>query len=77
MLDGYEGIQKYDENNGWVWYDGEFSFMMGEDRVGFDKVFYLETDGTIRIEYEKIPPRQPAPEEILQAKLDYLTMMAE
>lgn len=25
---------------------------------------------------EEIPPRQPTPEEIMQAKLDYLTMMA-
>lgn len=60
-----------------VYYPGEFSFFMGEDKPGFEKAFYLETDGTIRIEYEPIPPRQPTPEEIMQAKLDYLMMMAE
>lgn len=60
-----------------VYYAGEFSFFNGEDRPGFEKAFYLETDGTIRIEYEKIPPRQPTPEETMQAALDYLTMMAE
>ena len=77
VLDGYEAIQKYDENNGWVWYDGEFSFMMGENRAGYEKAFYLNEDGTIRVEYEKIPPRQPTPEEVMQAKLDYIMMMAE
>ena len=60
-----------------VFYDGEFDFFMGEDKPGFEKAFYLNEDGTIRIEYEKIPPRQPTPEEVLQAKLDYIVMMAE
>ncbi len=60
-----------------VFYDGEFDFFMGEDKPGFEKAFYLETDGTVRIEYEKIPPRQPTPEEVMQAKLDYIMMMAE
>lgn len=59
------------------WHDIDFSFAMGENRTGFEKAFYLDRDGTIRIEYEKLPPRQPTPEEALQAKLDYLTMMAE
>lgn len=59
------------------WHDIDFSFAMGEYRPGFEKVFYLETDETIRIEYEPIPPRQPTPEEIMQAALDYLMMMAE
>lgn len=59
------------------WHEIDFSFAMGEDRTGFEKAFYLGTDGTIRIEYEPIPPRQPTPEETMQAKLDYLMMMAE
>lgn len=59
------------------WHEIDFSFAMGEDRPGFVKAFYLETDGTVRIEYEKIPPRLPTPEETMQAKLDYLMMMAE
>lgn len=42
------------------WHDIDFSFAMGEDRAGYEKAFYLETDGTIRIEYEEIPP-EPAP----------------
>lgn len=58
------------------WHEIEFSFLMGEDRPGFEKAFYLETDGTIRIEYAEIPPHLPTPEEVIQAKLDYLTMMA-
>ena len=59
------------------WNEVDFSFAMSEDKPGFEKVFYLNEDGTIRIEYEKLLPRQPTPEEVLQAKLDYLTMMAE
>lgn len=58
------------------WHDIDFSFTMGEDRPGFEKAFYLETDGTIRIEYAEIPPHLPTPEEVIQAKLDYLMMMA-
>lgn len=58
------------------WHETEFSFLMGEDRPGFEKAFYLETDGTIRIEYAEIPLRLPTPEEVIQAKLDYLMMMA-
>lgn len=42
------------------WHETEFSFTMGEDRPGFEKAFYLETDGTIRIEYAEIPP-EPVP----------------
>lgn len=42
------------------WHDIDFSFAMGENRAGYDKVFYLEKDGMIRIEYEEIPP-EPAP----------------
>ena len=59
------------------WHDIDFSFALGENRTGYEKTFYLDRDGTIRIEYEKLPPRQPTPEEVMQAKLDYLTMMAE
>lgn len=58
------------------WHDIDFSFAMGEDKPGFVKAFYLEKDETIRIEYEPIPPRQPTQEEIAQATLDYLRMMA-
>lgn len=65
-----------EEKNAGAYYAGEFSFFMGEDRPGFEKAFYLEEDGTIRIEYEAIPPRQPTAEETMQAKLDYLEMMA-
>ena len=72
-----EDAMKLEQKKIGVYYAGEFSFFMGENRAGYDKVFYLEMDGTIRIEYEEIPPRQPTPEEVLQAKLDYLTMMAE
>ncbi len=50
---------------------------MGEGKPGYEKAFYLNEDGTIRVEYEKIPPRQPTPEEVMQAKLDYIMMMAE
>lgn len=42
------------------WHDIDFSFAMGEYREGFEKVFYLEEDETIRIEFEKIPP-EPIP----------------
>ncbi|GEM_PF-3614714 len=42
------------------WHDIDFSFAMGEERAGFEKAFYLEEDGTIRLEYEAIPP-EPAP----------------
>ena len=59
------------------WHDIDFSFAMGEDRAGYEKAFYLNEDGTIRIEYEEIPPRQPTLEEVMQAKLDYIMMMAE
>lgn len=59
------------------WHDIDFSFALGENRTGYEKAFYLNENGTIRIAYEKIPPRQPTPEEAMQAKLDYLTMMAE
>lgn len=42
------------------WHDIDFSFAMGENRTGFEKAFYLEEDGTIRLEYEPIPP-EPIP----------------
>ena len=42
------------------WHDIDFSFTMGEDRPGFEKQFFLETDGQIRIEYAEIPP-EPVP----------------
>ncbi len=58
------------------WHDIDFSFAMGEDRAGYEKAFYLETDGMIRIEYEEIPPRQPTLEEAMKADMDYLKMMA-
>lgn len=57
------------------WHDIDFSFAMGENRAGYEKAFYLNEDGTIRIEYEKIPPRQPTPEEAMKADMDYLKMM--
>lgn len=38
------------------WHDIGFSFAMGENKDGFEKAFYLEPDGEIRIEYEEIPP---------------------
>ena len=57
------------------WHDIDFSFTMGEDRPGFEKQFFLETDGQIRIEYVEIPSRLPTQQEALQAKVDYLVMM--
>lgn len=72
-----EAEQIIQQNPLCAWYEGEFNFFMGEDRTGYEKAFYLNVDGTIRIEYEKIPPRQPTSEEALQAKLDYIMMMAE
>lgn len=42
------------------WHDIDFSFTMGEGRPGFEKQFFLETDGQIRIEYAEIPP-EPVP----------------
>lgn len=47
-----------------VFYDGEFDFFMGENKPGFEKVFYLNEDGTIRIEYEEIPPEIPEPTQL-------------
>lgn len=58
------------------WHDIDFSFAMGEDKPGFEKAFYLDEDGTIRLEYEPIPPCQLTEAEAMQAKLDYLAMMA-
>lgn len=58
------------------YFSGKFSFLDGEYRKGFSKAFYLEEDGTIRLEYEPIPPRQPTEIETMQARLDYLAMMA-
>lgn len=43
------------------WHETDFSFTMGEDRPGFEKAFYLEPDGTIRMEYAEIPPEPAAP----------------
>ena len=37
---------------------------MGENKPGFEKVFYLNEDGTIRIEYEEIPPEIPKPTQL-------------
>ena len=51
-----KGIGKY--------YTGKFSFFMGEDKPGFEKVFYLNEDGTIRIEYEEIPPEALKPTQL-------------
>lgn len=77
-----DNISRYDakklEQKGiGAYFNGEFSFFMGENRAGYEKAFYLNEDGTIRIEYEEIPPRQPTLEEVMQAKLDYIMMMAE
>lgn len=36
-----------------IFYDGEFDFFMGENRAGLEKTFYLNEDGTIRIEYDE------------------------
>lgn len=41
------------------WYEGDFSFFMGEDKPGMQKSFYLNEDHTIRIEYTKIPESEP------------------
>ena len=49
-------------------YTGEFSFFMGDDKQGFEKAFYLKEDGTIRLEYEAIPP-EPAPPLSEQAQI--------
>lgn len=51
-----EAMAKAEEARGaGVFYDGDFDFFMGEDKPGFEKAFYLETDGTIRIDYTAIP----------------------
>lgn len=49
-----EAAKKLEQKKIGAYYAGEFSFFMGENRAGFKKAFYLETDGTIRIEYEPI-----------------------
>lgn len=56
-----EAAKKLEQKKIGAYYDGEFSFFMGENRAGFKKAFYLETDGTIRIEYEKVPPERIPP----------------
>lgn len=58
------------ENAGKVFYDGEFDFFMGEDRAGYEKVFYLDENGTIRVEYEKLPPDTPPLSEQEQIAID-------
>lgn len=41
-----------------VWYDGDFSFEMENDIEGKQKVFYLNEDGTIRVEYVDIERKE-------------------
>lgn len=56
-----EDLPKYPRG---VWYDGEFSFFMGEDIDGKRKVFKF-IDGEVVIEYEDLPePIEPEPTQL-------------
>ena len=59
-----EDAMKLEQKKIGVYYAGEFSFFIGEKKPGFEKVFYLNEDGTIRIEYEEIPPEIPKPTQL-------------
>lgn len=62
-------------------FDTTFSFEYSPMRDGYERIYYLEKDGTIRTEYEKIPEVMKTDTELKLAQITfdmaYLTMILE
>ena len=59
-----EESSKYDDA---VWYEGEFSFLDGEEKEGFSKTFKWDGEKPV-LEYEPIP-ESPVPEPTINEKI--------
>lgn len=65
-----------------VQYDGDFSFEMAEFKQGFRRVYYLNEDNTIRVEYterQKVSTLSEIEQAILDTTLntEYLVCLAD
>lgn len=65
---GYNSLIQSDKGNSdSVVYEGDFSFEQGENKEGYQKLFYLR-EGKVEIEYERIP-ESPEPEPTMNEKI--------
>lgn len=55
-------IQSDTENEDAITYEGSFSFEQGEEKEGYNKVFYFR-DGKIELDYDPISDLEPSIEE--------------
>lgn len=55
-------IQSDTENEDAIMYEDSFSFEQGEEKEGYNKVFYFK-DGKIELDYQPIPESEPTIDE--------------